>query len=63
MMLLGTAIREAGRDPDAIAAWLSALGGDRPAYQGVTGRIAFGPARQSRLVMTRIVDGQAVAVP
>lgn len=63
MMLLGTAIREAGRDPDAIAGWLSSLGDSRPAYKGVTGRIAFGPSRETRLVMTRIVDGQAVPVP
>ncbi len=63
MMLLGRAIRDAGRDPDAVAEWLASLGDTRPAYQGVTGNLEFGAARQSRMVMTRIVDGLPVAVP
>lgn len=63
MMLLGRAIREAGRDPDAIAEWLGTLGASHPAYEGVTGSIAFGPTRRSRMVMTRIVDGVPVALP
>ncbi|HEU4799214.1 MAG TPA: branched-chain amino acid ABC transporter substrate-binding protein [Gemmatimonadales bacterium] len=63
MMLLGRAIREAGRDPDEITEWLRDLGDTHPAYQGVTGSIEFGPERQSRLVMTRIMDGTPVAVP
>lgn len=63
MMLLGRAIREVGRDPDAIAEWLRTLGDAHPAYRGVTGSIEFGPERKSRLVMTRIVDGTPVAVP
>lgn len=62
-MLLGRAIREAGRDPDAIAAWLRTLGDTHPPYQGITGSIEFGPERHSRLVMTRIVDGTPVAIP
>lgn len=41
VMLLGTAIREAGADREAIRAWLNRLGRSRPAFVGMTGPIAF----------------------
>ena len=43
VMLLGTAVREAGPDREAIRAWLNQLGRSRPQYVGVTGPIGFSP--------------------
>lgn len=41
VQLLAQAIREAGPQADAIRRYLETLGGARPPFEGVTGRIAF----------------------
>ena len=43
VLLLGTAIREAGPDRGAIRGWLDQLGRSHPAFRGMTGPIAFSP--------------------
>ncbi len=43
VLLLGTAIREAGPDREAIRGWLDQLGRSRPPFVGVTGPISFSP--------------------
>lgn len=63
LMLLMTAVRDVGSSRRAIQAYLSQLGKSRPAYDGVTGPISFGPDRQRPLYMLRVRDGAAVAVP
>ena len=49
--LILTAIREAGAQRQAIRAYLASIGRTRPAYVGVTGKIAFD------------ADGEAVGKP
>jgi branched-chain amino acid transport system substrate-binding protein len=44
IMLLAQAIGQVGAHRDAVRDYLAALGHDRPAYEGVTGRIAFDAA-------------------
>ena len=62
LMLVMQAVREAGPGPKAIQAYLSGLGKSRPAYQGVTGPITFGPERRRPLYMLRVRAGTVVAV-
>lgn len=61
-MVLGAAIRAAGADRAAVAAWLRSLGESRPLYQGVTGQIGFGVRAMPHFRMVRIVDGRPVPV-
>lgn len=51
-MLLATAIREAGADRQSIRRWLESLGGSRPAWNGLTGPIAFNRPRTEILRMS-----------
>ena len=53
IMVLARAIREVGPNRERIRGWLNALGTDRPAYQGVTGPLAFPMSSANRLVMLR----------
>lgn len=46
-MLLAAAIRDVGSDRAAIRGWLESLGRSRPAFQGVTGPIAFVDRRRA----------------
>lgn len=62
LMLMATAVRDAGPDRAAIRDYLLALGRTRPAYRGVTGDITFLPNRPPRLVMARLRGGQLVRV-
>ena len=52
-MVLGTAIRAAGADGESVRDYLASLGVERPAYQGLTGAIAFGAAAHRPIFMTR----------
>lgn len=61
IMLSAAAIRSAGADRDAVWEWLHSLGTSRPAYQGVTGPIAFNEPPLSRMTMVRIRAGRAEA--
>jgi len=63
LMLVMQAVREVGSSPRAIRTFLTELGKSRPAYQGVTGPITFGPERRRPLYMLRVRAGAAVAVP
>lgn len=61
LMLLATAAREAGENPEDVRRWLLELGDARPPYQGVTGPITMSsPPGHPRMV--RIVDGRPVPV-
>lgn len=62
LMLMATAVRDAGPDRAAIRDYLLALGRTRPPYRGVTGDITFLPDRPPRLVMARLRAGQLVRV-
>ena len=59
LMLLADAIRTVGPSRNAVRRYLLELGSERPAYEGVTGRISFGPHRQPPLIMTQVRDGKA----
>jgi ABC-type branched-subunit amino acid transport system substrate-binding protein len=52
-MLLGQAVREAGPDRAAIRRWLESLGGSRPAWQGITGRVSFQEERRHVIQVMR----------
>jgi len=58
LMLLVQAVREVGPGRAAVRRWLGELGVSLPAYQGVTGPIAFGPGTRPRLVMAKLVGGR-----
>jgi len=60
IMVLATAIREAGPDPRRIREYLRSLGRDRPPYPGVTGPVSFGPGRAPNFVMMRLENGELV---
>jgi branched-chain amino acid transport system substrate-binding protein len=62
MLLLAEAVRAVGADRSAVRQYLADLGQSRPPYEGVTGRISFGPGRPINLVMTRLDHGSAVSV-
>ena len=62
LMLIADAVRAVGPRPAAIRQYLRELGGTRPPYEGVTGRIAFGPLARPRLVMAHLVGGRAERV-
>jgi len=61
IMVGAAAIRAAGPSRNAVWEWLRSLGDSRPAYQGVTGPIVFGKSAVPHMVMTRILNGRAVA--
>ena len=64
LKVLAQAIGEVGADPAGIARYLRALGDSRPAFDGLTGPLTFGPKRTPHMLMMRAVDGHAViAVP
>jgi len=54
IMVVATAIREVGPDPERIREYLESLGRDRPAHPGVTGPVAFGAERRANFVMTQV---------
>lgn len=62
VMLAGTAIRSAGARRDLVERYLDALGETRPAYEGITGPIAFGPGAPRTLLMTRVVGATSEIV-
>jgi len=62
LMLLMGAVREVGPSRKAIQSYLTQLGKSRPAYQGVTGAITFGPGRRRPLYILRVRHGAASAV-
>ena len=62
-LVLATEARlAAGNDRTAVRRWLSGLGRERPPFQGLTGRIGFGPQREFPLTMVRFRDGRAERV-
>ena len=63
LTLVMQALRDVGPSPKAIQTYLAQLGKSRPAYQGVTGPITFGPERRRPLYMLRVRAGTASAVP
>src|SRR5262245_54542883 len=54
IVLLATATKAVGTRPDAVRRYLADLGGGRPAYQGITGPVAFGANARHQLYMVRI---------
>ena len=63
VMLLGTAVREAGTDREAIRQWLDALGRARPAYVGVSGPISFSPDGDRSPSYVLVTAGAPPSVP
>lgn len=62
VMLAGAAIRATGARRDRVELYLDALGATRPAYEGITGPIAFGPGARRTLFMTRVTAGRSEVV-
>jgi branched-chain amino acid transport system substrate-binding protein len=62
LVLATEARRAAGRDRAAVRRWLAGLGRDHPPFEGLTGRIGFGPQRTLPLAMVRFRDGRAERV-
>ena len=63
LMLVMQALRDVGRSPRALQTYFTQLGKARPAYEGVTGPITFGPDRRRPLYMLRVRRGVASEVP
>ncbi len=61
-MVLAEAAREVGNDRTEIRQYLNDLGSRRPPYHGVTGLIAFGADRKTRMVMTQVKHGVSVVL-
>jgi branched-chain amino acid transport system substrate-binding protein len=61
-MVLAEAVKEVGPRREAIRQYLTALGGSRPPFSGVTGPICFGATRRTNLVMTGMPSGVPVIV-
>lgn len=59
LMLAATARAAAGPDRAAVRRWLAGLGTARPPFEGITGPIAFDPARTLPMAMVQFVDGRA----
>ena len=60
-LVLATLARlAAGPDRGAVRRWLAGLGRERPPFQGLTGKISFGPGRELPLTMVRFQEGRAV---
>ena len=59
VMLLGTAVQEAGPDRAAIRRWLERLGRDREPYQGITGPISFPISAENRLHVESTISGRS----
>jgi len=62
LMLVMQALRDVGRSPRALQTYFTQLGKARPAYEGVTGPITFGPDRRRPLYMLRVRRGVASEV-
>ncbi len=62
-MLVAEAIRSSGPTRRAVRAYFMSLGRTRPAFEGVTGPIAFTPQATRPLIMTRIRAGGPEPVP
>lgn len=62
LSLVETAIRDVGGNRDAIRRYLAELGVSRPAYQGITGAIAFGSAPRP-LYMLRVAPFLTLVSP
>lgn len=59
-LVLATEARLAmGNDRAGVRRWLAALGRERPPFQGLTGKISFGPGREFPLAMVRFREGRA----
>lgn len=54
VLLLAQATRDAGGRPDAVRRYLTELGHSRPAYNGLTGPLSFGPSARRPLYMLRV---------
>ena len=54
VLLLAQATRDAGGRPDAVRRYLTELGHSRPAYNGLTGAVSFGPSARRPLYMLRV---------
>lgn len=61
-LLAATAVREGGSSREAVTAYLRSLGRGRPAYEGITGPIAFTPTHRRPLWMTRVVGDSSLLV-
>lgn len=59
VMLLGSAIREAGANREAIRRWLDDLGRRRPPFVGATGPISFSPERDRAPTYVLVTVGGA----
>lgn len=53
LLLLATAVRQAGPDPEKMREWLLSLGRERAPFQGVTGLISFTPERDFPVFLVR----------
>jgi branched-chain amino acid transport system substrate-binding protein len=62
VMLFSEAIRAVGPDRRRVRDYLSELGRTRPAYEGVTGPVAFSVGAPRPLVMTRLRSGRTEVV-
>ncbi|WP_284352258.1 ABC transporter substrate-binding protein [Roseisolibacter agri] len=66
-MLLAAALRDGARTREEVRAWLAGVGTTRPAYQGISGPIAFDSAgdvvRPHRLAEVHADGVRAVSVP
>lgn len=64
VMVLAQAIHEAGPDREAVRTWLTRLGREHPAYQGITGAVSFDANgdRAGHYVIETIGSGSASAV-
>lgn len=62
IMVLAAAVREAGPRPARVRAYLEELGGDRPAFEGVSGGVTFRGSRALRLVMLRATRDSVTVV-
>ena len=63
VQLLARAIEDVGTDRRALRDYLAAVGGDRPAFEGVTGRIAFdraGDVPEKTVVIGVVRNGRLV---
>lgn len=59
LVLAAEARKAGGTDRAAVRRWLAGLGRERPAFEGITGKISFGPGRELPLAMVRFHEGKA----
>lgn len=62
LLLVAQAIRSGARTRADVARYLSRVGTELPAYEGITGAISFAPGAQRQLWMTRIAGSSSVLV-